>query len=226
VTRVSALEGHRLWAPAYESGVNPLLALERRAMRERLNSINASCVIDVACGTGQALSAFQKCGSSVFGVDACREMLTEAVKYPRLRGRLTSGTAECLPFRTGCADLVLCSLALGYFDDLDSVFAEFARVAVPGGSIAVSDIHPDALVAGWTRSFSAGGTRFELDHYCRSPREVERSAARAGLNQCSYSQVKFDEPERPIFRQTGRDALFEELRKMPALFIAVWRGPC
>ena len=226
MTRVSAAEGHRLWAPVYDSGVNPLRALERRAMRERVNSAGATRVLDVACGTGEALFDFQQSGPAVFGVDACKEMLEEAVKFPSLRGHLVSGNAERLPFRTGCADLVVCSLALGYFDDLDCVFAEFARVAAPGGSIAVSDVHPDALAAGWTRSFSSGAARFELDHYCRSLAQIERSAAGTGLEDCALSEVSFAEPELPIFRSAGRDALFEDLRKVPALFIAMWRKPC
>jgi len=119
---VPALEGHRLWAPLYDLGANPLLALERRAMWNVLEPLQAKKVIDVACGTGQWLLHLQQAGSDVFGCDLCQEMLDEAQKIFSLRGRLARADAECIPFRTSMADLVLCSVSLGYFHDLDRVW--------------------------------------------------------------------------------------------------------
>ena len=64
--RVSALEGHRIWAASYDSGDNPLLALERRSMESLLDFIMPSNVIDVGCGSGRWLGYFQKGGAHVF----------------------------------------------------------------------------------------------------------------------------------------------------------------
>src|SRR5947209_3754795 len=113
VMRVSAIEGHRLWAPVYDSGLNPLVALERRAMRNLVKPLRPSRMIDVACGTGKWLLHFQQAGSQVFGCDACQEMLSEATKTPSLRGRIALGDAERIPFSNSIADLVLCSISLG-----------------------------------------------------------------------------------------------------------------
>lgn len=223
--RVSAIEGHRLWASIYDSGPNPLLALERRAMRDLLRPLQPSKMIDVACGTGQWLFHFQQAGSDVFGCDACEEMLSEATKLVSLRGRLALADAEGIPFSNSMADLVLCSVSLGYFHNIHRVFCEFARASKPGGFIAVSDLHPDALTAGWTRSFKLGEQRYELEHYRRSMQEVADAASGAGLRPKLCHDIYFGAPELPIFQRTDKEKLFRAM-SIPALFIGLWEKPC
>jgi len=224
--RVPALEGHRLWARVYDLGTNPLLALERRAMWNVLEPLQAKKVIDVACGTGQWLLHLQQGGSDVFGCDLCQEMLDEAQKIFSLRGRLARADAECIPFRTSMADLVLCSVSLGYFHDLDRAVLEFARALKPGGYIAISDLHPDASSAGWSRSFKLGEQRYELQHYRRSIHEITSAACGAGLQPKLHRDVYFGAAEMPIFQCAGKQELFSSLLTTPALFIGLWEKPC
>jgi ubiquinone/menaquinone biosynthesis C-methylase UbiE len=224
--RVPAMEGHRLWASIYDSAPNPVLLLERRVMWDVLKSLHPTTVIDVACGTGQWLRHFQRTGSEVFGCDASKEMLSEAAKISSLRGRIALGEAECIPFRASTADLVLCSISLGYFRDIHQVFREFGRAAKPGGFISVSDLHPDALTSGWTRSFKLGDCRYEIEHYHRSIREIRCAASCAGLNEKRFDSAHFGAPELPVFRGAGRESQFEAASAVPALFIAAWEKPC
>jgi malonyl-CoA O-methyltransferase len=223
---VPPIEGHRLWAPVYDSGLNPILALERRSMRELLKPLQPSKMIDVACGTGQWLLYFQQAGSEVFGCDACHEMLSEATKHPSLRGRLTLADAENIPFRDAAADLVLCSVSLGYFRDLKAVFGEFTRALKPGGLVAVSDLHPDALSSGWTRSFKLGEQQYDLEHHPRAMREIRGAASGAGLTTRFWYDISFGDPELPLFQQSGKDEIFTFVASIPALFIGLWEKPC
>jgi SAM-dependent methyltransferase len=226
VVRVAAIEGHRLWAPVYDSGLNPLLALERRAMRDLLKPLQPSRMIDIGCGTGQWLLYFQSAGSDVFGCDACEEMLKEATKFVSLRGRIALAEAECIPLRRSTADLIVCSLSLGYFQNIDRVFQEFARVSKPGGFIAVSDLHPDALASGWSRSFRVGEQRYEIENHLRTMHEVNGAASNAGLTLKSSQPIYFGPPELPVFQRAGKEDLFGAVNTIPALFTSLWEKPC
>jgi ubiquinone/menaquinone biosynthesis C-methylase UbiE len=224
--RVSANEGYRLWAPVYDSEVNPLRALERRAMENLLKGLQPSNVIDVACGTGQWLLHFQKAGSEVFGCDICEGMLKEAIKARSLRGRVALADAERIPFRCSTADLILCSLSVGYFHGIQRVFREFARMSRPTGLIAVSDLHPDAITYGWTRSFRLGEQRYEIEHCHRTAQDIDDAANDAGLRCKLCRPIYFGAAELPIFRHAGKEHQFRSAASIPALFVGLWEKPC
>jgi ubiquinone/menaquinone biosynthesis C-methylase UbiE len=224
--RVSARDGHRLWAEVYDSGPNPVVALERRSMAGVLKPLQTGTTVDVACGTGRWLLSLQQAGSDVFGCDACEEMLSAAQKISPLRGRVALADAEQIPFRGSIADLVLCSLSLGYFHNLDRVFSEFARASKPGGFIAVSDLHPRALASGWTRSFKLGDKLYEVEHHRRAVQEVRSAASSAGLRLAFFTEPRFGAAEFEFFQRAGKGELFQTLLSTPALFIGLWKKSC
>jgi ubiquinone/menaquinone biosynthesis C-methylase UbiE len=224
--RVSTIVGHTLWAPVYDGEPNPLLHLERRLMSALLKQLRPLRVVDVACGTGSWLIHFQRRGSDVFGIDACEPMLREARRNGTDHGRLVVAAAEHLPFRALVADLVLCSMALGYFHDLDQVFQEFSRVCRPGASVAVSDLHPAAIAAGWTRSFKREGHRYEIENRAHSLEEIARAAAAADLRKRRQVAGRIGDPEFPIFKSAGKEKLFSAVINTPALFLSLWEKPC
>jgi ubiquinone/menaquinone biosynthesis C-methylase UbiE len=216
------MEGHRHWAPIYDAGPNPLLALETRLVLERLNPLPASRFVDVACGTGRWMLLAQQCGSRVLGVDLCPEMLLQAKRKPGLVDCLGLADACRLPLVDGTTDLTLCSFALGYIPSPHQAIAEMARISRKGGRVVVTDLHPRALAAGWTRSFRANEQIYEIDHHHHPIAAWEAAAEAAGLALDWRLEATFGEPEREIFRQAGKDLLFEELTRIPALLAMSW----
>ena len=180
------MEGHRIWAASYDAGPNPLLALETRLVLERLRPSRTSRFLDVACGTGRWMLLarqflLQQSRSQVFGVDFCSEMLLEALRKPGLGGRLSLADASCIPIADSAVDLALCSFALGYLPSPQQAIAEMARVSRRGGRVVVTDLHPCALAAGWTRSFRSNGQVYAIDHYHHAIAAWEAAAESAGL---------------------------------------------
>jgi ubiquinone/menaquinone biosynthesis C-methylase UbiE len=220
--RVTAMEGHRNWAASYDAGPNPLLALETRLLLERLSPLRATRFLDIACGTGRWMLLAQQCGSRVFGVDFCPEMLLQASRKPGLAGCLSLADACRVPIADGAADLALCSFALGYLPSPHQALAEMARVSRRGGHVVVTDLHPRALAAGWTRSFRSDGQVYEMDHHLHPIAGWLAAAESAGLSLDWCLEASFGEPEREIFRQAGKDSLFPELRRIPALLAMSW----
>jgi ubiquinone/menaquinone biosynthesis C-methylase UbiE len=220
--QVSAEEGHRLWAPVYDAGPNPLLGLEGRVVRSLVN-YSPKQVIDVACGTGRWAFYFARCGASVYGVDSCEEMLIEASKHNTLNGRLALADAEHLPLCEGIADLVICSFAASYFFNLEGVLREIARVGAPNASVVISDMHPAAMEAGWSRSFRVNTFRYEMEFIQHSPEEIHAAAVAAGLQLTTHCDASFGEPEQSVFERAGKQHLFTRLSSIPAVAIDVWR---
>jgi ubiquinone/menaquinone biosynthesis C-methylase UbiE len=219
---VSALEGHRLWAPAYDADPNPVLALESRVLGEKLEPIPQRRFVDIACGTGRWMSYIQQRGGTVFGIDLSGEMLAEARRKSRLRGSLALADAACLPFRTGFADVTLCSFAAGYLPHLNDCFAELARITIAGGNVIVSDLHPQGIALGWTRSFRAGTTHYEMQHFSPTVDRLRAAGAFAGLTFQQDLDVYFGEEERQLFVASGKEARFASVRMIPAVWIGVW----
>ncbi len=96
-------------------------------------------VLDVACGTGiVARTAAGRVGStgSVVGLDLNEAMLSVARRVsPDLEWR--QGDAAALPFENAEFDSVLSQMAMMFFPDPAAALREMARVARPGGTVAI-----------------------------------------------------------------------------------------
>ena len=223
MTRVSAIEGHTVWARGYDEEINPLLALETRAAAQFLDPVPFRCFVDVACGTGRWMRYLHANGGIAFGSDVCEAMLRVAERKPGLRGKCVLAEATLLPFTSGFADLSLCSFAAGYFPDLALAAREIARVTRRRGRVVITDLHPIALAAGWKRSFRVGATAYEIEHFKRSDEQFRSAGEHAGLELEEQLDVCFGEPERALFKKAGKEDIFYEVSKIPAVWIGVWR---
>jgi ubiquinone/menaquinone biosynthesis C-methylase UbiE len=179
-------------------------------------------VIDVGCGTGRWMTEAFARGADIAGIDFSWGMLAVAARKPALSGRLILGHSGHLPIQTGSMDLALCSMAMSYFPSLPDAFSEMARIVRCGARVVLSDLHPDAVAAGWKRSFRAEGSSYEIEHQTFSIRQVDEAARRVGLEPAWQIEPCFGKPERRIFERAGKDALFAQLSRQPALHIACW----
>jgi SAM-dependent methyltransferase len=216
---VNALEGYRLWSPQYDATPNPLLALEGRVLADRLGSVQGMRILDAGSGTGRWMEWAAVRGGRVFGVDACHEMIVEAARKPGLAGRTAMADVSAMPLSNDSFDLVLCSFTLGYSSSVLAVMEELARVA---GQVVVTDLHPIAARAGWTRSFRAAGEMYELAHYPHSIEDLDAAADAAGLVLMWREEVSFGEPERDIFRRAGKERAFDDASRIPAVVLSAW----
>ncbi len=225
LVQVNTIQGHSVWAPSYDAGPNPLVALEKRVLADRLTSAEFNTFVDVGCGTGRWMHFLRQNGSQAFGMDLCREMLLQATGKLGLTGRLGLADAARLPIADSVADLVLCSFTFGYVRFIGRAMAEMARIARHRGRVIVSDVHPCALASGWKRSFRSNGVVYEIAHHVHPASVWESAAESAGLTLQWRIDARFGEAEREIFRQAGKDAAFDTLSAMPALLAMCWMKP-
>jgi len=200
---VSAREGYRAWAATYDDAANPVTSLLNRYLEEFVGDTRGKCVIDVGCGTGRWVSRL-----GAVGVDLSFEMLA------RGNGRLAQGDARALPFRDGAADVVLCTLMLGYVWPVGDVMREMARVA--GGLVIAADLYPGA---GWKRTFGPRGESIEIENREYSLGEL----AVEGLRLEEARELFFGDEERRIYESSGRMDLFDRVKGNPVLWMRRWR---
>ena len=126
-------------APRYDR-MNRVISmgLDRRWRQRTVDALGVppgARVLDLACGTGDLCRDLATRGCDAVGVDFSAGMLAAAhVDVPLVRA-----DGAHLPLATGVLDAVACGFALRNFVDLDSVFAECARVLRSGGRFAALD---------------------------------------------------------------------------------------
>jgi SAM-dependent methyltransferase len=219
VTTISAAAAYRLWSGTYDQDPNPLVALEHRVLSERLDLISGERMIDLATGTGRWLEYALAHGVRATGVDFCSEMLAVASTKCGVRGHLACADVCALPFASRSADVAVCSFALGYIDRLELAFREMARVA---RRIVTSDLHPEAVRAGWVRSFRSSSGSYEIEHQDHLWDGIETCARAAGLRPSWKLDASFGEPERGLFERAGKADVFSAARQVPAILISGW----
>ena len=94
-------------------------------------------LLDVATGPGYAAAQAAERGGSVVGVDIADEMVALASRlHPRLDFRVAN--AEALPFPDDSFDAVVANFAMLHLARPELAVAEFSRVLVPGGRLALT----------------------------------------------------------------------------------------
>lgn len=183
-----------LWSATYDREDGVFLGLEAEATTAVLPPLAGRCVLDLGCGTGRWLRGLSSRGARVFGVDASLGMLARARAEG---GSVSQASAETgLPIRDSVFDTVVAALVLGHVADLAGALREIDRVLRPGGSLVLSDFHPDAARAGWARTFRAtlseGAERsFRVEHHARELAEVDRLLAVVGRGVVARKEVEW-----------------------------------
>jgi SAM-dependent methyltransferase len=202
-------EAYGRWAARYETG-GVFLGIDELAVA-RLSPPSFTRLLDAACGTGHRIPR----GTRAIGVDLVFEMLAAA---PRDGRRLSTGDVRALPLRSGSFDLVWCRLAAGYVEPLAVLYAELSRVAARGGSVVVTDLHPEASRRGHERGFRDEGGAFQRIAHVAHGVEAHQQAARdAGLAIEERLELTVGPGVRSLFEEAGESARYKRLIGLPVL---------
>jgi ubiquinone/menaquinone biosynthesis C-methylase UbiE len=106
-------------------------------------------VLDVACGSGNAVIAAARCGCDVVGIDYVPALLARGSRRAKAEGvtvELLNGDAEAIPFPDGSFDAVLSVYGSMFAPDHRQAAAELARVCRPGGRIGLATWIPNGFI--------------------------------------------------------------------------------
>lgn len=169
--------------------------LERPAIYALVPDISGRRVLDAGCGAGINLQWLLEQGArEIVGVDVSPKMIAIARReMPAERVSLhIADLGEPLDFLADSSfDLVFSSLVVHYLEDLNRLFAEFARLLQPGGYLVFSTHHPyeDHRLHGGsyfetrliTETWRMRGEPFTVSFYCRPLSAITEALARAGF---------------------------------------------
>jgi SAM-dependent methyltransferase len=122
----------RDWAEVIE----PLLRPIHQATMEALAPLSGLSLLDAGCGTGLALRLAAERGARVSGLDASAALL-DVARAQLPDADLRVGDIEELPYDDAAFDVVTAFNSIQYASDPKTAVAELARVARPGGRVAI-----------------------------------------------------------------------------------------
>jgi malonyl-CoA O-methyltransferase len=179
-----------------------------------MESLSPRRALDVGCGTGRWSAHLP-----AIGIDASLAMLAVAARKG-LQGRLALADATALPIASESVDVVLCALTFGHIPDQAAAMREFARVLEPGGTLILTDFHPEAAARGWRRTFQRNGQTYEIENHAYTVGGLREMAP--DLELVRMEEATIGEPERGLFERAGRPDLFAAACATPAVLLTQW----
>jgi cytosine/adenosine deaminase-related metal-dependent hydrolase/SAM-dependent methyltransferase len=181
-------------------------------------------VLDAGCGTGRWLHQLSnRSPRRLFGVDISPAMLLLAAMKVDQRCDLRLGSCTAMPVSDCAADMVLSSFLVSYLNDLEAFAQEIDRVARPGATIFLTDMHPDTEAScNWKRSFQAG---IQIRGRGWSLQEIRRAFQARGFRPLALIEPAFSLEEKQIFEQCGRLDLYQSAAALPAIYVLQLRKP-
>lgn len=160
-----------------------------RALRAAIPERGLTRLVDVGCGTARFAELVTEIfGGVVVGIDAAPAMLAERDPVPSDRAVFLAGTAEHLPLRSGCADLVLFSMVYHLIGDRAAAIAEARRVLRAGGWAVLRTPTREIVHEVDFLRFFPGSVA--IDEARMPPRaDVEAAFSRAGLTRHAHMTV-------------------------------------
>jgi ubiquinone/menaquinone biosynthesis C-methylase UbiE len=222
VRRVTPVEGYDQWAATYDRQPNNVVfALESGLFSEMLARIpiEGSIVADIGCGTGRHWPEILSRGpAELIGIDPSEGML-ERLKwcYPAARTICSAGDHLSEIADASC-HAVVSTLALAHIPDAAGAINEWSRILRRGGSILLTDFHPDAIRSGMKRTFVSGPRTLEIEHHVTELQRLRDIAAACGLTVDFMGERVIDESVRPLYEREKYLEAYEKYKRVPLVF--------
>jgi cytosine/adenosine deaminase-related metal-dependent hydrolase/ubiquinone/menaquinone biosynthesis C-methylase UbiE len=221
------VEAFDTWAEVYDTQPNPLLALEERVLGSMMPDVRGLDVLDAGCGTGRWLQRLvDRSPRSLLGVDISPAMLLLAGIKLSQKCSLRNGSCTALPVSDTSCDMVLSSFVVSYLEDLEAFAREIDRVARPGATIFLTDMHPETeAFRGWKRAFKVKGAEMQISARGWDLQQITQAFQARGFKLVSLAEPAFGPEERQIFEESGKLELYHSTEDLPAIYVLQLRKP-
>lgn len=203
-------------APIHDRQISPVLALYRRLMENALVNVRDKIVLGVGYALDHEILRLHARGARAVEVAFCPENVvgTETEKAKII---------DVHDLDVGLADVILCSFALSFVDDIARVAEQLAELAVPGADLFLVDLHPETDRLGWRKPFAPEGLPTELPVRVHDLPQIKQIFDAAGFELESLMEPRLGHPEKRLFENIVRTDLFDQVKHMPAIYLFHFR---
>lgn len=99
-------------------------------------------VLDMGCGHGKDIIAYESLGAEVYGIDSSEVMIEEAAKRVKHPERLVVGNFEKTDYEDKYFDVIISRHSLHFLDSFDEAYKELARIIKKKGILVIVVQHP------------------------------------------------------------------------------------
>jgi malonyl-CoA O-methyltransferase len=176
--------GYDLWSAFYDSYPNPTVAIDDLTFPAVYRDVRRRSVLEIGCGTGRHTRRLLEGENRVTGLDLSSGMLArlrEKISDPNLS--LIKGDFLSVALPRVSFDSIVASLVLEHFSDLARFFECAREVLKVGGSVFLSEIHPDRTADGIFAHFkNSDGVEIHLRSHAHSADEISEAARSCGFH--------------------------------------------
>lgn len=194
---MSIQDAYTNWSLTYDEDRNRTRDLDQQVTYSTLSGQQFGRIVEIGCGTGKNTAFLAGIGDRVTALDFSAGMLARAREKVQAANVtfVETDLTQVWPVEDRSADLVVCNLVLEHIENLHFVFAQAARVLLPGGRFFVCELHPFRQYQGTQATFQRDDGAVLIDAYVHHISDFLAAAEASGLSLVSFKEWWHDEDE-------------------------------
>ncbi|MGZ5282503.1 MAG: class I SAM-dependent methyltransferase [Bacteroidia bacterium] len=181
--------------------------------------LEGKVIADIGCGTGRHWEyLLSKNPANLTGFDVSENMLEilrskhfSAKAYMQENNKLNQ-------LQNNSCDLIICTLTIGYIQNIEDAFTEWNRVLKPGGEIIITDYHPTLLSSGGNRSFEIEGKSVTAKNNIHTLKHIENTLANLGFNTMHFEEKFINETVKHFYQKQNALHIYSKFQGSPIMY--------
>ena len=187
---MSIQDAYTNWSLTYDEDRNRTRDLDQQVTRVTLSGQHFRSIVETGCGTGKNTVFLVEIGNKVTALDFSAGMLARAREKVQAANVtfVETDLTQAWPVEDCSADLVVCNLVLEHIENMHFIFAQAARVLLPGGRFFVCELHPFRQYQGTQATYQRDDGAVLIDAYVHHISDFLAAAEASGLSLTSLKE--------------------------------------